>query len=178
MKFKETTYKGLNYGAESSNIDIETGVRYGVISANKLSSAICDVLEPIYECSCPDCGAPMKNNEPPEDLLCEACGYKGRDESEFYPEEPSWWAYEENNLFFMQDEYNDIIIFKSPFVAYAQFCSPCMPGACNLESPLAEDSRDRDNLCYALDETWFEGNEAPYDYFKLEDILKWEQRKK
>lgn len=30
---------------------------------------------------------------------------------------------------------NDAFIIKSPYYTYAQFCSPCVPGAGNLDNP-------------------------------------------
>lgn len=62
---------------------------------------------------------------------------------------------------------NDLFVSKSPFFTYAQFCSPCVPGACNLDSPL-EDPSDQlkwpdSNKCYCLGIDWF-SEESPCPY--------------
>lgn len=54
----------------------------------------------------------------------------------------------------------DVWVMESPFVTYAQFCSPCAPGACYLTNPL--DEAVESNKCYCLGADWFEDNKAPY----------------
>ena len=61
----------------------------------------------------------------------------------------------------------DLWILKSPYYTFAQFCSPCAPGACHLEHPLEE--KDPDNKCYCLHHEWFEKDKAPYPVYRIED---------
>ena len=63
---------------------------------------------------------------------------------------------------------SDLMILKSPYYTYAQMCSPCCPGACNLDSPLDESVGDKEgNKCYCLDKSWFENEEAPYPIYEV-----------
>jgi len=60
----------------------------------------------------------------------------------------------------------DIFVIESPFVTYAQFCSPCAPGACYLASPL--ESHVEGNQCYCLGPDWFDDDcPMPYEPTKL-----------
>jgi hypothetical protein len=68
----------------------------------------------------------------------------------------------------------DIFVMKSPYFTYAQFCSPCAPGACHLMNPLdtvcfvLEDSEPiADNKCYCFGHDWFDDNKAPYQVFSV-----------
>jgi len=61
---------------------------------------------------------------------------------------------------------SDIIITKSPYFTYAQFCSPCFPGGCYLLEPLDEPIQN--NKCYCFGEDWFEDNMNPYDIYSVE----------
>lgn len=64
----------------------------------------------------------------------------------------------------------DLWVFKSPFYTYAQFCSPCAPGACHLSHPLSEEAlRPPQNKCYCLGHDWFEDNKAPYQVFRVDN---------
>ena len=60
----------------------------------------------------------------------------------------------------------DFIILKSPFFTYAQFCSPCVPGACNLDSPLEQ--QDKECRCYCLPADWFDDGKAPYVVYSVD----------
>lgn len=62
---------------------------------------------------------------------------------------------------------NDLFISKSPYFTYAQFCSPCVPGACNLDSPLDHIPENGSNACYCLGHEWFEDGVAPYPVFNM-----------
>jgi hypothetical protein len=56
----------------------------------------------------------------------------------------------------------DFFISKSPYYTLAQFCSPCVPGAGNL-----------DNFCpdgvktFCLGHEWFEDDKAPYPVYSI-----------
>lgn len=61
----------------------------------------------------------------------------------------------------------DIFVLKSPYFTYAQFCSPCAPGACYLRSPL--DSPVEANKCYCMGLDWFDDdNPCPYPVYSVE----------
>lgn len=61
----------------------------------------------------------------------------------------------------------DLFIIKSKFYSYAQFCSPCVPGAGNLDSPMGPETGAP--RCYCLGHDWFEHDKAPYRVWRVED---------
>jgi hypothetical protein len=98
-------YAGLDYAHGLANIDLKTGIRYGVISLNSCSPEWLAEFEPYY----------------------------GDDaDSDFA--EPISWAYDKDGI---KAEYggdsNTMFIFESPVIVRAQYCSPCYPGAGNLD---------------------------------------------
>ena len=101
---------GIDYGMGTSNIDHNTGIRYGVISQNEVLQAWADSSEPDY-------GMP-EENELPEDA--EPMG--------FYLDDGKYEAY-------CGDD-GDIFITKSPFFTFCKYCSPCAPGAGYLMNPI------------------------------------------
>jgi hypothetical protein len=135
-------YKGIDYGMGQTNIDTSTGIRYGVISQHEVLQAWADSSEPIY----------------PEDLEHEDdCDYNEMAEAIGY--EYTGDGYEASC-----GEDGDIFITKSPFYTYAQFCSPCAPGACYLMTPVEPDPA---NKCYCFGHDWFEDGKAPYPVYSV-----------
>lgn len=63
------------------------------------------------------------------------------------------------------DEAEGDFILKSPYYTYAQFCSPCAPGAGYLPSPLKD--RPAGNKTYCLGHDWFEDGTAPYRVYSV-----------
>ena len=184
----ETTYKGINYGMHDSNLDTDNGIRYGVINQNAVGQVWYDESEAFYGPPlCPSCfnevdetadfsfeGGTMQDNEGNEvddEYFCTVCekGVDGYD-PDIYPDEPLSWFFQNSEYSAECDSMGDIFITKSPYFTYAQFCSPCAPGAVHLENPLGK-SRDSDfsnNKGYCFGHDWFENNIAPYDVFSVE----------
>lgn len=69
---KNSDYAGIDYGMGQSNIDHETGIRYGVISLNELAEWIWDELEGYYPECCPHCGNELEENWDSEDAQTKA----------------------------------------------------------------------------------------------------------
>jgi len=169
-KYEKTDYQGIDYGLGQSNIDKETGIRYGVIPISHVSG-FWDVAEPVYYLSCPICEQEL--TEIPKDLICPYCGEEIDQEEDIYSLEPVCWRYEGKGYILEADE-TDIFIIKSPYYTYAQFCSPCAPGACYLPNPLNVKSPSEtwieefpNNKCYCLDKSWFDNDKAPYEYWEV-----------
>ena len=57
-----------------------------------------------------------------------------------------------------------ILIIKSPYYTLADYCSPCIPGACHLRFPTGDGVR-----AYCFDHSWFEEDVAPYPIFRVSD---------
>lgn len=167
---------GIDYGMGRTNIDRETGIRYGVISQGSVLQAWCDSAEADYgEPTCPKCGdraieAYKVNNDDAEtwpnlyshgceDYACESCEVY-LDSSDAFGEEPLGWSYEADGYSLSDCLDSDIIICKAPFYTLAAFCSPCVPGACSIES-------EGDVKAYCLGHDWFEDGKAPYPVYSV-----------
>lgn len=160
-----------------TNIDTDTGIRYGVISQRSVNS---DALDDFYFGSSSTDMARENFNEQLEadlrralepylssnsideaveavmDLHCIGDEYEG----EMDP------LYEDDGYSIQKCLDSDLLVGKSPYFTYAQYCSPCVPGACNLDSPL--DPNDCDHVrCYCLGHDWFDGGKAPYTVYDV-----------
>jgi hypothetical protein len=111
---KTTDYAGIDYSHGLANVDIKTGVRYGVINLNSCHPEFLAEFEPYY------------GEEIPED-------------ADYDFAEPISWIYDHDGI---KAEYGSdsstMFVFSSPVIVKTQFCSPCYPGAGNLDS-LCED---------------------------------------
>ena len=202
------TYTGIDYGKYAgSNRNADTGVHYGVISQHSLNMDVIGevISDGAYygEPTCPECSGkaiPADDLNPDDietlkegqdahdlppynhgctDFVCINCAHS-LDSSEVYSEEMLGWSYEGEG-YKLQDCLNsDVFVIESPYYTYARFCSPCVPGACNLDSPLDDVTIDgaQDNhptltsyppRSYALGHDWFERGKAPYRVFKVAD---------
>lgn len=194
----KTNYAGINYaGLSGTNCDASNGVRYGVISQNSVSP---DALDSITQD-----GEDLAWKEALAEAIAEAkkearedAIAKGEDaedaENDVNEDDVSEslsmnWESSFSNYVYEQDGYkmtgcldNDLFVLKSPFFTFAQFCSPCVPGAGNLNSPF-ESSKNQQSLngkdyakeaqdasfprVYCLGHDWFD-NGAPYAVFSVE----------
>lgn len=138
-------YAGIDYGNGKSNIDIEKGIRIGVISCNSFSPEAQNDFDPDYGrpeiLECPECEhrfyPHVSGKEPLEwgcDVVCPECGEEFTAELP-YCIESNGWTYENNGYALSSCLQNDCMVVRSPFYTYAQFCSPCVPGAGNLDNP-------------------------------------------
>lgn len=131
-------YPGIDYGLGSTNID-DSGIHYGVISANTVGSAIWDILSPVYNPYCPDCGSELPEQFSIElgsgDLPCPICNTLIQDGDQ-WPEYANDYVSNDPELELSYNpNTNDIWVIKSNYTINAQYCSPCAPGAGNLNSP-------------------------------------------
>lgn len=92
------------------------------------------------------------------------------------------WLYEQDGYKLTNCLTNVVMVLSSPYFTYAQLCSPCVPGACNLDKPMITppdgiyggDGFERDwqrlknNRCYCLGHDWFEDGRAPYPVYSVE----------
>ena len=168
------TYRGIDYGLGKTNIDFDTGIRYGVIPVRELDSWIYEELEPQYgDPCCPKCGAegiaPVTELsddiefETEKDYACQECEECFWSD-ECFPESPFSHTLDDGKYQAeMGEECVDLFIFKSPYFTRAQFCSPCAPGACYLTSPTPEG-----DMAYCFGHEWFEGGKAPYPVYSIE----------
>lgn len=155
---------GIDYGRGMTNIDHETGIRYGVISMHEVTQAWYDSSEANFG--------------------CEDCDEKENGEDCCFDCSPMSYDYDGDGYSASCGEDGDIFILKSPFYTYCQFCSPCAPGAgylLNFFNPgngyspetlgtkqykdMAENAGFIRAYCFGHD--WFEDNKAPYPVFSV-----------
>jgi len=186
-------YAGIDYGREISNVCPKTGIRYGVINQNKVGDSWWDSSEAHYNYSCPECERELSDEVLQAETHCPGCARKFEDD-DFDMLEPSSFYVDDGEYFAECGEDGDIFITKSPYFTYAQFCSPCAPGAGYLMNSFVnkwensgagksgvmnpehypEDYKLKARnsgypKVYCLGHEWFEGGKAPYPVFTVED---------
>lgn len=188
--------KGIDYGLGNTNRNMSTGTRFGVISQHELNP---DATEDIFHSGTDldyadyvdgvraklavalgdyfsdyqhESGRPSRLDQAIEnafDAISDSLGdqYEGTGDC-------TRMLYEREGYKIQTDSSGDLWVFESPYFTYAQFCSPCAPGACYLANPLDVDADGKplpenlDNRCYCLGGDWFEDSKAPYPIFSCE----------
>jgi hypothetical protein len=170
----ETEYAGIDYGLGRSNIDTKTGIRFGVISQHSISGDALNEMEPDYgNPTCPKCGDDMVDvTYAPDDAAqyeggcadhyCNNCNHL-IDSSDAYGEEAASFNYNGEGYNLQQGSGGgDIWVLASSFYTFAQYCSPCAPGAGDLDHYCKTGPKT-----YCLGHDWFEGGKAPYPVFTV-----------
>ncbi len=158
---------GIDYGGGATNIDTETGIRFGVINMNALGCFAWEGVEADYgDPTCGKCGNEVissSSDEAPEDChgdyWCGMCE-ESLESQDAFGEEPHGHILDDGEYKGYVGDDGDLMLVKSPYYTHAQFCSPCAPGAGHLEHPCAEGPKT-----YALGHEWFESETAPYPVF-------------
>jgi hypothetical protein len=170
------SYPGLDYSLGKSNFDPETGIHFGVISCHSLNpDAIYEAQEMDYgEATCPVCCNPTvevtdAHADYPQytthgctDHACETCEHT-LDSSECFPDEAQGWHIDDGEYKVVDCLDSDAMILKSPYYTFAQFCSPCVPGAGSLDNPMPDGVK-----CYCFGHDWFDDGKAPYPVYSIE----------
>ena len=171
---------GIDYGLGTTNIDKTTGIRFGVISQHSIMPECFDYFEQDYGTPhCPECGNNVNGtNEDGDfdnidadnyqshgcnDYYCETCNHY-LDSSVVFSEESLGQSYDRDGYQITDCLDSDLFILKSPYYTFAQFCSPCVPGAGNLDNPMPEGIKT-----YCLGHDWFEDGKAPYPVYSVAD---------
>ena len=174
-------YAGIDYGVGKTNVDVKTGIRFGVISQNSVTQAWCDSAEADYgEPHCPKCGneaiaydeySGESDDEMDtwdhaehecDDYVCCDCQYVFGSESA-YGDEPAGWTLDDGEYKATDCLDSDIMILSSPYYTLAQYCSPCCPGAGNLDCAM-----DGGHKTYCFGHDWFDEGKAPYPVYSVE----------
>lgn len=165
---------GIDYGSGRANVHPETGIRYGVISVHSLGEWTVGEAESIYpekvEVECPKCGQSFEtDNLDADDQTCpdEKCEEEFSDHS-LYELEPIGWDYAPNDPLYETDyseSLNCVFVTKSPFFTYGAYCSPCAPGAVDLDTALPPDEGQK-AYCFGVD--FFDDNKPPYSVWSVE----------
>ncbi len=189
------SYPGIDYGLGLSNVDKDTGIRYGVIPMNSLNEWAYDSFESDYGAPhCPKCGneAVAGDSDIPTEVWddCElseddresadrdtlgyeflhhACGDYACDScrilfdgEDAYGDEAIGYTLDDGEYQATAGTDGDCFLLKSPYFTYAQFCSPCAPGAGYLLNPCANGPKT-----YCFGPEWFEDNNLPYPVYSV-----------
>lgn len=151
-----------------TNMNPETGIRYGVIPQNDVLQAWCDSSEPWYFPGCPHCG-----DEIDQEIIDSACNDFGEvrcphcnevlNSGDFGNEEPTCYYVDDGETVAECGESGDIFVTSSKFFTFAPLCSPCALGACYLR-----DANEYGEKSYCLGHDWFDDGVAPYPVYSVE----------
>lgn len=180
-----TGYIGIDYSGGTVNRDAETGIHYGIISQlslnpealddiqrggddldfedfkeelkGKLEVAINRVLD---EAGLRDDQASNYVDDIIDDIIddLEFDGYEGTGDCTRYK-----YSDEKEDLIARTTSDGEVFVIKSKFYTHCQFCSPCVPGAGNLDVPVAGGPK---TYCFGPD--WFDKeNPCPYPIYEV-----------
>lgn len=167
---------GIDYGMGQTNIDHETGIRYGVIHQHHVLQAWCDGSEGDYGYPhCPKCGNEAVDFDEDKhadydplasgmccDVACEDCRIY-IDASDAYGDEPiGHYLKDEEYEAVQYGDDGDIFVTKSPYYTLCRFCSPCAPGAGYLTSP-------GNVKAYCFGPDWFDNEPCPYKVYRVDN---------
>lgn len=174
-------YVGIDYGMGKTNVDTSNGIRYGVISQHSIMPEAFDEFEADYgKPTCPKClGSVLDASDDtlPEssedweqyrewgcaEYACPTCEHL-LDSSDVYGEDPLGFSYDSDGYSLESCLDSDVFVLKSQFYTFAQFCSPCVPGAGNLHNPMEDGTKT-----YCLGHEWFDDGKAPYPVYRVSD---------
>jgi len=171
---------GIDYGLGKTNVDTETGIRFGVVPTNDLAGwaretlmndgddvdfdahkkQLKSELESAIQRVLKEYGYHRQNDA---DALAEAIvddfewdGYEGTGDCTRY-------HYEKDGYKLETCSDGDMFVLKSPFYTNAPFCSPCAPGA----EYLRDRGEEGDCKAYCMGHDWFENGVAPYPVYDV-----------
>lgn len=171
-----TEYAGIDYGLGTTNIDRETGIRFGVINQNEVLQAWADSSEADYgPATCAKCGNQCVEYDDEKhgdytgitrwassEFACETCK-RYLDGEDAYGDEPCGWTLDDGEYKAAQSGGDgDILVVKSPYYARVQFCSPCAPGAGYLATPCSSGPK-----AYCFGPDWFDDDRPIYDVYDV-----------
>jgi hypothetical protein len=171
---------GIDYGLGQSNVDKATGVHYGVISQHSIMPESLDYMDRDYgEPTCPECGNPVIDSTD-DSIPFEGNEYETHgcneyacipcesfwDSSDVFSEESLGFSYDQDGYKLCNCLDSDVFVILSPYYTFAKFCSPCIPGAGDLNNYTPDGIKT-----YCLGHDFFEDNRAPYPVYSVETGL-------
>ena len=159
------------------NFDETTGIRYGVISPHSISSfALDDIyqkgIDPHYEYGreelmkelesfCDDHNLKFHHINTDSFIDEYSDNYQGNDDGQMDYSDNEYTIHVSGDNF-------GIFVMKSPYYTYCRGCSPCAPGAGDLDSPIDPTNLKLDALEHISAKTlclgpeWFDKEESEY----------------
>lgn len=163
---------GIDYSRGTANVNTETGIHYGCISLNSLAGHVWEDVESIYpdeiEVECPECHA-IHVTSANDWYTCE-CGREFDLSAEWDFAEPIGQDFGAGTEY--SESLNALFVTDSEFYTFGNFCSPCAPGAVDLDSPNPDGVK-----AYCLGFDWFDSdNPCPYPVYRVSDDTRvWEE---
>jgi len=143
---------------------VET-IHFGVISQNAehLEDEFHEEIDEIYEAHCPHCGHELDPDSPDYDIAwleeCPHCEVE-IDPDDCYDDEPSSRVLRSGGYEGTVNSHGNLFLSLSKYYTNAQFCSPCYPGAGQLENPCEQGPKT-----FCLGHEWFVDEKAPYPVY-------------
>ncbi len=176
-------HAGIDYGLGRTNLNKETGIRFGVIHSNQidaeaasdfyskgddldfekhkrdLKESLAAAIEKVLD----EYNHERSNDS--ENLAEEIVDHLDYDGYEGTGECQRTW-YERDGYKISSNSRGELFVQESPFFTYAPFCSPCAPGACSIDEGCEDDSLPK---AYCLNADWFGEDEfvCPYPVFEV-----------
>jgi hypothetical protein len=173
---------GIDYGRGLANVDHATGIRYGVISPhtpnpeatqdiwtsgeNLTHAAAVDAVKDQIRLALSRVLVDDFDIADAAQVEEHVSGIWGDVEDRFndrYEESEDTYRYEAEG-YVLETSSLGIYVIRSPYYTTARFCSPCCPGAGDLDAFEAGGVKT-----YCLGHDWFEEEKAPYRVWQVED---------
>jgi hypothetical protein len=164
------TYKGIDYSLGQSNVDRKTSIHYGVISERSVIPELFEDVEYDYgDPTCRKCG----NKAIESSAIADEAWNEGKDyacvgckrvfwSDDAFSDEAIAWNYEQDGYTLTSCLDSDIFVLKSPYYTFTQYCSPCVPGAGNLDTYVEDGVKT-----YCLGHDFFDTGKAPYPVYDV-----------
>jgi hypothetical protein len=154
----------------TTNMNTETGIRYGSINQNHISSdAMDDIithgenvsfnnwLDEIKSQLAQSIESALDEFMPTDSIDCDDMANEILDSfdciGDRYQSDCDQYEYKQDGYHIVTDSYGDLIVIESPYWTYGNLASPCFPNGCTL--PTEPDS-DCAVKCYCLGADWFD----------------------
>jgi hypothetical protein len=155
------------------NMNLETGIHYGVIPKNDLYNCgeefFINAEDLTYKEEIESIVNGIKSSvedllDSDDDNLREFIEYVENKFSDNYQGDCSQMRYEQNGYILESNNDDcDLFVIKSPYYTLSALCSPCAPNAGYL--------RDEGNLnTYCLGPDWFDDEKTPYKIYEVKEI--------
>lgn len=161
----------IDYGNGVTNIDTETGIRYGVISTNNVGQSWWEYSEEGLIYACPYCGEEIEDffdkakvslSYDEGEVTCKNCDNVSF-EDEWLQSDGTFVIDNGTYKAFRDSDNTDIFITKSPYYTLCSPCSPCAPGAGDIMS-----QKEYGGVkAYCFGHEWYESGEAPYKVYEV-----------
>ncbi|MDD4352700.1 MAG: hypothetical protein PHU71_07050, partial [Candidatus Gracilibacteria bacterium] len=156
-------------------MDLNTGIRYGVIPKNDLFNCAEEFFENAedmsYQSACEEIKNAINSLNLSDGAISDILEIAEQDFNDNWDSENSLMRYEKDGFIIESSNDDcDLFVVKSPFFTLAPLCSPCAPGACYLRDGIKECDTENGEVkagsvgleTYCLPEEWFEEGKCTY----------------